>query len=388
MGSKYTIENGRTEYDTGHIFRSHGQEYEKRYSMSSEQRKSLRAIASCRTSVLGGHLEKCNSCGFSHPVYNSCRNNNCPKCQGINRSKWVNARLEELLPVPYFHTVFTVPDLFNTLMFSNYIDLNGALFRAASATLLHFFKKEGGTPAIIAVLHTWGQQMSTHPHIHILVTGGCLSFDKSRWIKIGRNYLFNVELLSAEFKKRFLREIRKHIPDFKVPDETVEKDWVGHCRKPFAGAEKVVEYLGRYTYRSVISNRRIVDFSNGKVSIDYKDYRDTDENDVPKHKILTLEAIKFIRRFISHIPPRNFRRIRFYGILAGQERITKIEAAKNLLAAENTELPENTFEEATETINLCPQCESGSMEIVDTLLANGPPHIIFRNEISRGVYVF
>lgn len=376
---------GRTEFDTGEIFRLHGQEYENKYPMHSEQRKALRAIASCRTSVLGGHIEKCSNCGFQQPVYNSCRNNNCPKCQGIKRRQWVEERLKELLPVSYFHVIFTIPNTFNILFNSYYRKLNDALFRASSATLLHFFRKLGGEPAMMSILHTWGQTMCLHPHVHILATGGCLSFDRKNWIKIGNNYLFNVKKLSAEFKKRFIKEIEKHIPEFEIPEESKEKDWVVNCRKPFAGAAKVVEYLGRYTYRSVISNRRILNFSDNKVAIDYKDYKDTDADNVPKHKNMTISAIEYIRRFIQHIPPLNFRRIRFYGILAGSERKTKLRTARDLLVFEEFQ-EERQTETETDSCNLCSQCENGSMEVIETLLPHGPPFIIFLNERKRAQY--
>ena len=381
------MKNERTEHDAGEIFRIHGQEYERSHNMTSEQRKALRAIASCRTSVLGGHLERCRDCGFEHPVYNSCRNSNCPKCQGIKRRQWVDKRVEELLPVPYFHVIFTLPDIFNSLSISHYREFHGALFRAAAETLLYFFRKSGGEPAIIAMLHTWGQTMCLHPHIHMLVTGGGLSFDRKRWIKLGRNYLFDVTVLSDEFKRRFLKEIGRKIPGFEIPDDIREKAWVVHCRKPFAGAAKIVEYLGRYIYRSVISNRRILDFSGGKVTIDYKDYRDTDKNDVPEHKTMPLSASEFIRRFLQHIPPANFRRVRFYGILAGRERSTKLETARELLAIEGL-IAEESAATATppENTSLCAQCETGIMEVVKTLLPHGPPPVIFRNEIIRGEY--
>lgn len=379
----------RTEYDVGEIFREYGQDYECNHAMSSEQRIALRALAVCRTSTLGGHLERCSSCGFERPVYNSCRNRNCPKCQGSKRMQWINDRLKELLPVPYFHLVFTVPAYFNELMFSHYREFHNALFHASSGTLLYFFRKLDAIPAIIALLHTWGQSMCQHPHVHILVTGGGLSKDHRRWVRLGRNWLFDIRELSAEFKKRFLRELEKNIPGVEIPDTIREQDWVVHCRKPFAGAAKVVEYIGRYTYRSVISNRRIIDVSNGTVTIDWKDYRDCDDNGVPKHKQMKLKAAEFIRRFIQHIPPCNFMRNRFYGIIAGANRVEKIAAAREQLIFDEWLDCTNDYTHSDELPvddHCCPQCESGTMEIVDTLLAHGPPPIIFRNEIARGTY--
>lgn len=383
------MERGRTEYDTGEIFRTHGQEYENRYPMFSEQRKAMRAIASCRTSVLGGHRIKCNNCAHEDISYNSCRNNNCPKCQANKRRQWVGERIEELLPVPYFHLIFTISDFFNQFYFSYYKELNNSLFKASSDTLLYFFRKKGGVPALTSVLHTWGQTMCIHPHVHMLVTGGCLTPDRKEWIKAGSNkYLFDVTELSAEFKKRFLREIKKKIPGINVPEHIITKDWVVFCKKPFAGAEAIVKYLGRYVNRSAISNRRINGFSNEKVTFEYKDNKDTYSGDIPKVKNMTISSIEFIRRFIQHIPPLNFRRIRFYGILAGKDREAKLKAAKELLAladfGEEQEKPDVIAE--IESVHICVQCESGTMEIIDTLLPHGPPFVTFLNERKRGLY--
>lgn len=383
------MERGRTEYDTGEIFRTHGQEYENKYPMFSEQRKAMRAIASCRTSVLGGHRIRCSNCAHEDISYNSCRNNNCPKCQANKRRKWVGERIEELLPVPYFHLIFTISDFFNQFYFSYYKELNNSLFKASSDTLLYFFRKKGGVPAMTSVLHTWGQTMCIHPHVHMLVTGGCLSPDRKEWIKVGSNkYLSDVTELSGEFKKRFLREIKKKIPGIIVPEYISDKDWVVFCKKPFAGAEVIVKYLGRYVYRSAISNRRITSFSDAKVTFEYKDYKDTDINGKSEIKYLPVTSEEFIRRFLQHIPPANFRRIRFYGILAGKDREAKLKAAKELLAlanfGEDQEKPPVISE--IEYDFKCPQCESGTMEIIDTLLPHGPPFITFLNERKRGLY--
>jgi len=381
------MDTKRTEYDLGEIIRLSGQEYERSHPMFSEQRKAFRAIASCRTSVLGGHKLKCRECGHVEISYNSCRNNNCPKCQGIKRREWVGSRIKELLPVPYFHLIFTISDLFNDLHHSHYKALYSSVFSASSGALLHFFKKTGGVPAITAVAHSWGQTMSVHPHVHMLVTGGCLSFDEKEWISIGNNYLFDVEKLSAEFKKRFLREIKKRIPDLNIPERVNDKEWVVFCKKPFAGAEVVVKYLGRYVNRSAIANSRIKDVSDGNVTFEYKNYKKTDEDGKPAVENMTLEIDEFIRRFLQHIPPDNCRRTRFYGILAGRRRKEKTKVAKELALSANFALSGDEKIEAPEEearIHSCPECGDGAMEVVETLLAHGPPHIIFRNEVNRG----
>ena len=383
------MDTRRTEYDLGEIIRSRGQVYELTHSMFSEQRKAFRAIASCRTSVLGGHKFKCPHCSYEEISYNSCRNNNCPKCQGIKRKEWVGKRIEELLPVPYFHLIFTISDFFNDLHYSYYKELYNAIFSASSGALLYFFKERGGIPAITSIAHSWGQTMSIHPHVHMLVTGGCLSFNKKEWIRIGNNYLFDVEKLSAEFKKRFLKEIKKRIPQLVIPESIKEKEWVVFCKKPFAGAKVVVKYLGRYVNRSAIANSRIKDVSDETVTFEYKNYRKCDKNDIPATGTMPLETDDFIRRFMQHIPPDNFRRVRFYGITAGKDCKAKLQAARELTYLEDFTLQEpETAIEVVETLipHLCPQCEGCSMEIVETLMAHGPPYIIFRNERDRGKY--
>lgn len=231
--------------------------------------------------------------------------------------------------------------------------------------------------------------MSIHPHVHMLVTGGCLSFDKKEWIRIGNNYLFDVKTLSAEFKKRFLKDINKRIPQLVIPESINDKEWVVFCKKPFAGAEIVVKYLGRYVNRSAIANSRIENVSNGKVTFEYKNYRKCDKNDIPAAGTISLEIDEFIRRFMQHIPPDNFRRVRFYGITAGKECKAKLQAARELTFLENftlqiPETPAEVFE--TSIPYLCSQCEKGTMEMVDTLLPHGPPLITFRNEIGRNHY--
>ena len=216
-----------------------------------------------------------------------------------------------------------------------------------------------------------------------------MSFDKKEWIRIGNNYLFNVEKLSAEFKKRVLKDIKRRIPQLVIPESINDQEWVVFCKKPFAGAEVVVKYLGRYVNRSAIANSRIKDVSDGIVTFEYKNYRKCDKNGIPATGTMPLKIDEFIRRFMQHIPPDNFRRVRFYGITAGKECKEKLQAARELTYLEDftRQEPEITIE-VFETLipHLCPQCESGSMEIVETLMAHGPPFITFRNEIGGNKY--
>jgi len=373
------MDNNRTEYDVGLIFREQGQDYERNHQMSKIQRKALRALAVCRTAYLGGHLEKCSECGFERPVYNSCRNGNCPKCQNSKRTDWIAKRLDELLPVPYFHIIFTIPDSFNELYRNDYKFLCGTLFKAASKTMLKFFKQRDLVPMITATLHTWGQTISIHPHIHMLVTGGGLT-SQQQWETIGNNYLFDVKQLSVEFSKLFIKLLTKKYP---LPANTVQDKWVVHIKKPFAGASTVVKYLGRYVYRSAIANSRIVNYADHKVTFSYKDNRDCDPNGNPKEKTMRLDGEEFIRRFMQHIPAAGFRRIRFYGILAGSNRAAKIQTAMEQFTVETTtENRSSATETAFELFQDygCPQCKNGIMQVVETLRAHSPPPIIFRNE--------
>lgn len=374
------LKENRTEHDVGEIFRLFGQDYERRYPLTSTQRKTLRALAVCRTAYLGGHIEKCDHCDFERPHYNSCRNVNCPKCQGIERRKWVNARFCKLLPVPYFHVVFTLPSSISDALIGIDETVYRVLFRASSQTLLHFFKtKLGGEPGLISVLHTWGQTMSRHPHTHFIVTGGCLSFDSKRWIPTHSEYLFDVTELSREFQKRFLQGLKKAGIDVAGRIE-IDKNWVVHCRKPFAGAERVIEYLGRYVYRTAISNRRIQAISAGDVTFDYKDYRDEDENGIPRHKSMRVGGVKFIRLFFQHVLPSRFRRIRYYGVLAGRYRSEKLERCQELLGVSGQEVASKAETGDIDGWTICPQCGHGELWPIELLDTIRPPPIIFANE--------
>lgn len=375
---------GRTEFDVGSIFRSFGQAYERQHLLSSSQRKALRALAVCRTEFLGGHLEQCDSCGFEQPQYNSCRNVNCPKCQGIERRRWVESRLGEMLPVPYFHVVFTLPSILLNRGITD-AELYRLLFSASSRTLLNFFRTYfGGEPGLISVLHTWGQTMCHHPHVHFLVTGGCLCFDSKRWISTQPDYLFDVKALSREFRHRFLKGLEKIEGILSTGSGFAGQDWVVYCQKPFASPEKVIEYLGRYVYRTAISNRRIKSVSNGEVTFEYKDYRDKDENGVPKHKSMTVPALTFIGLFLQHVLPGRFRRIRYYGFLAGRERYTKLDRCRELVAHlyEQSESPSEGSELAEDRI--CPQCQKGNLLAIHELKPIRPPPILFANEVTYG----
>ena len=374
----------KAEFDTGEIFRRFGQEYERAHDLTGVQRRFLRAVASCRTDVLGGHVEKCGSCGHTEISYNSCRDRHCPKCQGINSMIWVEARKSELLPVPYFHLVFTIPSSLDDFVNYDAKKLYNILFSAMSESLLGLFRKEyGATPSVVSVLHTWGSNMSLHPHIHCIVSGGGLSQDGKRWIHTGGKYLLDVKKLSASFKSVFLKKLESSFQGHLIPPAAVSADWVVFCKKPFAGAEKFVEYIGRYTHRAAISNSRIKDFNPeaGTVTIEYKDYSNTDADGVPELKTMELTAEEFIRRFMLHVLPQGFRKIRFHGISAGKKRKANLRKCRELFGLPVEKSPTCKVREK----DPCPACGGEMRKTEDIPPDMEKKFIVFRNELWRNV---
>jgi hypothetical protein len=383
----------RTEYDVGAIFRRWGPEYSRTHAMHGRQRRVMSSIAACRTAALGGHLERCDTCGFERPAYNSCRDRHCPTCQGVRLRKWLSARLGELLPVEYFHTVFTLPDTFNVLVPRNERVLYGLLFRAASEALRTLARRHwDAEPGVIAVLHTWGQGLWLHPHLHCIVTGGGLADDRQRWQYTARpGFLFDVAELSGEFRRRFCRLLRRARLTFagdaaRFSDPAVFKQfidgeqsrpWVVYCKPPVAGAAKVLEYISRYTHRVALSNRRILEVTDeGTVTIDWKDYRDTASDGTPRHKRLELSAIEFIGRFLRHVLPRGFRKIRFYGIFAGRDKERKLAICRELLDAQLVDIDKLLADlHCWQSDDRCPRCEVGTMRLttVKLLRERAPP---------------
>jgi hypothetical protein len=379
--SFYDADDTPVTHDCGEIFRMFGQEYEGTHDMSSVQRRVMRAVASCRTSTLGGHVGKCVNCGYEEISYNSCRDRHCPKCQGIDSRLWVAERKAELLPVEYFHVVFTVPASLNDFSQLDAKAFYNVLMDASSETLVKMFREvHGSVPAVVSVLHTWGSNMSIHPHVHMVVSGGGLDVSGSGWTSTPEDFLLDVKELSARFRDTFARMFRRRFPQHLEPDGVFGKDWVVFCKKPFAGAEEFVEYVGRYTHRSAISNRRIKSFDHGtgEVTIEYKDYRSEDEDGLPELKIMELTATEFIRRFLSHVLPRGFRKIRFYGIFAGRQRTANIARCRSIFGLPTLQ---KTEEEKPEN-NVCTVC-GGEMNFHEDVLPSGPPHIVFRNETWR-----
>jgi len=332
------------------IFRQYGDAYRQTHALTRAQRKALRDITRCRTAELGGHRRWCDACGYERFVYHSCRNRHCPKCQTRETADWVEARQQELLPVPYFHNVFTLPHELNPLVLwntDNQRALLKLLFDAAAQTLLEFGRGElGGTIGFTLVLHTWDQRLRPHFHLHALIASGALSSDGSRWIAGGAKFLFPVHGLSKMFRGKFLDGLRKLFADGSLdlpPHLSVLRDatarrrflgtlrakrWVVYSKRPFAGPRKLVDYLGRYTHRAAISNHRLLACDDGRVRFTYRDRKHGD-----RRKVALLTTEEFIGRFLKHILPERFQRIRHYGLMANRGKRERLSRARQLLGA-------------------------------------------------------
>jgi len=343
---------------------------------NSWQIRTLGAIMRCRTAALGGHKDICSNCGNSRISYNSCRNRHCPKCQGKNRENWIENRENDLLPVPYFHVVFTLHDILNQLVLFKPKAVYNSLFDAAWNTIKVFAndpKHLGAQTGMIAVLHTWGQNLSLHPHLHCIVPGGGLS-DAGFW-KYARNngkYLFPVKAMSMVFRAKYAAALRMKIPDIdkKFMHSLFDQQWVVYAKRPFGNPHQIIEYLGRYTHKIAISNHRILNIDQHCVTFYYKDYRKG-----AKKLEMTLPIDEFIRRFAMHILPKAFVRIRHYGILSSSTKHLKIPHIKQLL-----DYLESPFEKYFKTdifnSNYCPNCKTESMITVEIFHKRGPPDVL------------
>lgn len=384
---------GRPRLEVADVVRAHATDYRAAYATSCDHEAVLTHIAQCRTAVLGGHLDRCDTCGHQQVSYNSCRDRHCPKCQATARAQWVTQRLQRLLPVPAFHVVFTIPAQLNTLALTNKKIVFDILFAAASQTLLTIGrdpKHLGAQIGATAMLHTWGQNLQFHPHLHCVVTGGGLSNDQSRWVAARERYLLPVKVLRALFRGKFLDLLdRAHRsgalvcsgaaapladPDqwHRFKDDLYGKDWVVYAKAPFGGVEHVFNYLGNYTHRIAISNHRLVELSDGKVRFWWKDYAHNSER-----KILTLDAVEFLRRFLLHILPHGYVRIRHYGLYAPRNVNGPLQVARRLLTPPTPTPPESDpqtpnaeaapwwerFREQTGVdVMACPACLVGRMQ--------------------------
>jgi len=372
-------------WELADIFREFGDNYRKSHRMPLTHHKVMHAVEVCRTSYLGGHMKVCSFCGYSHPTYNSCGNRHCPKCQSLAKLRWVKKREEELLPVDYFHNVFTLPHKLNALARFNKKVIYNILFKSVSETLLEFGKNElGGKVGFIAILHTWDQKLLEHIHLHCIISAGALSADKKRWIDPPNpDFLFPVKALSKVFRGKFTDYLKKAYTKGELTfagksleygskkgfssltDDLYKEDWVVYSKKPFAGPKKVFDYLGRYTFRIAISNERIKYVRDGKVTFTYRDRKDSNLK-----KEATLAADEFIRRFLLHILPGSFTRIRHFGFVSNRNRKENIAYLKKLLgiSGKTYEGPEQSLEELMleltgKDILKCPRCKVGIMTV-------------------------
>ena len=382
----------RPKLEVADVFRRYGGAYRDNHgaSMSSQQRRVMTAIEVCRTAALGGHLERCDQCGHERNCFNNCRDRHCPKCQSLARAQWIEDRQSELLEVPYFHVVFTVPQEIEVIAFQNQTVVYDILFQAASETLRTIAgdpKHLGAEIGFLGVLHTWGQNLQHHPHIHFLVPGGGISPDGCRWVARRPGFFLPVTVLSAMFRGLFLHRLTKafvagELNFFSAHRHLHEPaafrrylapvwntDWVVYAKRPFAGPSQVLDYVGRYTHRVAISNNRLLSMDDGKVRFRWKDYRDGN-----RQKTMTLDGGEFIRRFLIHVLPNGFHRIRYFGFLGNCQRARKLELCRRLLGMappRPADPPLNyrdRFEALTgRSLRECPHCRTGIMVVIDSI---------------------
>jgi hypothetical protein len=387
----------RPALEVADIFRDHGTAWRRANAghVSLDQMKVMSAIERCRTAALGGHVARCEDCTHTVIAYNSCRNRHCPKCQGAAAKEWLLERRADLLPVAYFHVVFTLPAAIADIAYQNKAAIYDILFTASAETMIAIAadpKHLGARIGITAVLHTWGSAMTHHPHVHMIVPGGGISVDGSRWVSCRPNFFLPVQVLSRLFRRLFLAKLRAahqagrlkffgvhaHLDDaraftaFLAPLRKAE--WVVYAKKPFGGPQAVLAYLSRYTHRVAISNRRLISVDENGVTFKWKDYRIEGH---ARYKTMTLPPHDFIRRFLIHVLPRGFHRIRHYGLFANASRATNIARARELLAAPPRSIEPNTAEAAeVDEPRVLPRpclCCGGRMIIIETFARGCEP---------------
>ena len=381
----------RVQWEVADIFRLYGDSYRQSNSLPYEKIKVMRHIEMCRTAELGGHIQQCDQRGFEQVAYNSCRDRHCPKCQCLVKEQWLNDRKAELLPCGYFHLVFTIPHDLNPIILCNKKITLHILFSAVSETLQAFAKDTQwrlvGQLGFISVLHTWSQTLMDHFHLHCLIPAGALSFNKVRWIPARDSFLFRIESLAEAFKNCYLQKLKTAYQNQKLifPGNTAgfaskkefqkllsslfKAKWIAYAKQPFAGPQQVLEYLGRYTHRVAISNNRIISIDKGKVTFKYQDRERNNET-----RIITLKAHEFIRRFLLHVLPAGFMKIRYYGFLSHKNK-TKIIPLLRKLIDPHAILPEKIKESIVDMmlrltgtdITSCPKCGKGKMKMIRKL---------------------
>ncbi len=385
------------------IFRLHGEDYRSAQQLPVEQHRAMRAIEQCRTAALGGHLEECSQCQHRRFVYQSCRNRHCPKCQSLARAQWLEARKEELLPVEYFHVVFTLPEQIAAIALHNKAAVYNLLFQAAAETLTTIAgddKHLGARIGFFAILHTWGQTLMHHPHLHCVVAGGGLSVDDTHWVSCRPGFFLSVRVLSRLFRRLFLHKLEKAhrkgrlqffstLQPLRDPSRfrrylapLRRTEWVVYSKPPFGGPATVLEYLGRYTHRVAISNQRLLSLQQDQIRFRYKDYRHAQ-----RPKTMTLHAGEFIRRFLLHVLPPGFQRIRYYGLAGNRYRRQRLLRCRQLLGvpqpspapAKPLSFRERYLALTGRDLRACPLCHCGQMVIVELLMrivpSRGSPRV-------------
>lgn len=383
----------------GDIMAQHGEQYITRHHISGQEKGIIRLLSMCRSQAMGSHFEKCNQCSYLGKAFNSCRNRHCPTCQQKDKLQWMDKRMQELLPIGYYHLVFTIPHELNPLCLSNKKVMYDILFKAASQTILELSrdtKHLGADTGLVTILHTWGQNMREHPHLHCIMPSGGLSFDKQHWVhpkkKKEKDFFIYVKVISRKFKGKYLDLLKKAYSNGELAFKGVNaplasksrfsafganlysKEWVVNIQAPFGNPEKVLEYLSRYVFRVAITDRRIIEVKDGKVRFHWKDYR------TGLFRDMTLDIDEFIRRYLLHVLPHGFFKVRYYGIFSSRYRKQNIETARALLSQENELHQEqiledggqvwirqdNVWMEILEKIHTykkpnCPLCKKGSL---------------------------
>jgi hypothetical protein len=375
--------------EVAHIVARFGPAYREQHRLPERHRRVLWDIENCRTEALGGHLSECDHCGARQVHYNSCRNRHCPKCQSLDKERWLEKRSQELLPVPYFHVVFTLPQELNPLVLRNQRVLYDLLFETASQTLLEIAadpKYLGAQIGMLGVLHTWNQQLLDHPHVHFIVPGGGLSPDRRRWVACRPSFFLPVRVLSRVFRRKFLHRLRALYAEgaLSFPGQIAElgqkasfdeliarlfaKKWVVYSKPPFGGPQQVLDYLARYTHRVAISNNRLVRMDDEQVTFSYRDRAHGD-----RCREMTISGEEFLRRLLLHVLPDGFVRIRSYGLLASRNREKNLALCRELLGAElppaRPETPRESWNELLQRLTgidplVCPQCQKGHLRTI------------------------
>jgi hypothetical protein len=379
-------------FELAQIIRKYGDDFVRDTKPIYHHQKTLGAIKICRTAELGGHVDRCSDCGHERIAYNSCRNRHCPKCQTTNKERWILDRKEDLLPCSYFHVVFTIPQELNWYCLHYPVALYNILFKASKETLFSFGydpKHLGAQMGAISVLHTWGQNLSLHPHVHMIVPGG--GFGKDGTWKNARsdgNFLFPLKAMAQVYRAKFMELFRMYLKSIKmsfnngIRQQLYSKNWVIYAKKPFAGPDDVIEYLGRYTHKIAISNHRIKSIDNGKIKFSYKDYA---HGSVTKE--MTLDVNEFLRRFCMHILPSRFVKMRHYGFLGNRGK-QKLKIYQMILGKIPEPKQKITYKEISKNqlsfdIEHCPWCKTGRMITVLHFAANAPPMLTINKKTLK-----